>query len=140
MTPVVKLLVLTSEPITADQLRGALPGEADPRSSEVMVVSPALQESALRFWLSDADQAIARAQEVTRKTVDQLGSAGFPVSGDTGESDPIDAIQDALQSFSADRIVLFTHGGEGRRYREDIDASEIQERFGLPVDQAQLSG
>lgn len=140
MTPVVKLLVLTSEPITADQLRRALPGEADPRNSEVVVVSPALQESALRFWLSDADEAIARAQEVTRETVEQLESAGVPASGDTGESDPIDAIQDALQSFSADRIVLFTHGAEDQRYREDMDASEIEERFGLPVDRALVSG
>ena len=139
MTPVVKLLVLTSEPITADQLRGALPGEADPRNAEVMVVSPALQESALRFWLSDADEAIARAQKVTRETVGQLESAGVPVSGDTGESDPAGAIQDALQSFSADRIVLFTHGAEHQRYREDMDASEIEERFGLPVDRALLS-
>ncbi len=74
-----------------------------------------------------------------RETVEQLGQEGVPASGDTGESDPLLAIQDALQSFYADRIVVFTHGGEDQDYREDFDAGEIEERFGLPVDHARVS-
>jgi hypothetical protein len=31
--------------------------------------------------------------------------------GDTGESDPLLAIEDALRTFPADQIVLFTHAG-----------------------------
>jgi hypothetical protein len=134
-----KLLLVTSEPVTADQLRDALPADAKPEEAEVMVLAPALQEDALHFWMSDADGAIARAEAVRRETVESLDSAGVPASGDTGESDPLAAIQDALQSFSADRIVLFTHGGSDRRYREDIDPENIQQRFGLPVDQALVS-
>ena len=134
-----KLLVLTSEPITADQLRGAVPGELRPEDAEVMVVAPALQESGLRFWMSDADDAIARAERVRRRTVEQLGGEGVAASGDTGESDPMIAIQDALQSFPADRIVLFTHRGDEQEYREDVDPAEIEERFGLPVDHTTLS-
>lgn len=134
-----KLLLVTSEPVTADQLRDALPADAKPEEAEVMVLAPALQEDALHFWMSDADGAIARAEAVRRETVERLDSAGVPASGDTGESDPLAAIQDALQSFSADRIVLFTHGGSDRRYREDIDPENIQQRFGLPVDQALVS-
>lgn len=135
-----KLLVLTSEPISAAQLREALPADADPDGAEVMVVAPALQESALRFWMSDADDAIAKADAVRRETVERLGSEGVPATGDTGESNPVDAIQDALQSFAADRIVLFTHTGDAQRYREDVDLAEIEQRFGLPVDRASLSG
>jgi hypothetical protein len=103
-----KLLVLTSEPITARQLREALPGDLDPEHFEVMVVAPAIHDSWIRFWLSDADEAIAKA--------------------------------DALQSFKADRIIVFTHGGAEQRYREDIDAREIEQRFGVPVDHATVSG
>jgi hypothetical protein len=134
-----KLLVLTSEPISADQLRDALPGEAKPEEAEVMVVAPALQESGIRFWMSDADEAIARAERVRSETVERLGSEGVAASGDTGESDPLLAIQDALQSFPAERIVVFTHAGEDRDYREDFDVTEIKERFGLPVDHASVS-
>jgi hypothetical protein len=135
-----KLLVITSEPVSAAQLREALPDGLDPAQAEVMVVAPALQESGLRFWMSDADEAIAKAEEVRRQTIEQLGSEGVPTSGETGESNPVLAIQDALQSFPADRIVLFTHGGDDQLYREDVDVAEIEGQFGLPVDRAALSG
>ena len=134
-----KLLVLTSEPIQVDQLRDALPDETDATQAEVMVVAPAFQDSAVKFWLSDADEAIARANEVIDRAVSSLEREGVSaVGGDTGESDPLEAIQDALQTFAADRILLFTHEGEARRYREDIDPDEIRERFGLPVDRARV--
>jgi hypothetical protein len=128
-----KLLVLTSEAITADQLRNALPGDIEPSDAEVMVVAPALHKSALRFWLSDADAAIARAEEIRAESLDKLGEAGVSASGDTGESDPETAIDDALKTFPADRILLFTHGGDERRYREDVDTGALQTRFGIPV-------
>jgi hypothetical protein len=133
-----RLLVLTSEPVSADQLREALPGGADPTDAEVMVVAPALHESALRFWLSDADEAIARADEVRRESVEQLGAEGVSASADTGESDPEDAVEDVLKTFAADRILLFTHGGDAQRYKEDIDPDALQSRFGIPVTQSQI--
>jgi nucleotide-binding universal stress UspA family protein len=133
-----KVLVLASEPITAEQLRDALGSDADPSKAEVMVVAPALQESGLKFWLSDADDAIARAEAVRRESVEQLGKAGVPATSDTGESDPEAAIEDALKTFDADRIVLFTHEGDAQRYREDLDERELAERFGRPVDRASV--
>jgi nucleotide-binding universal stress UspA family protein len=134
-----RLLVLTTEPVTAEQLRDAVPENARPDDAEVMVVAPALAHDALRFWLSDADEAIANAERVSSETVERLDSAGVAASGDTGESDPAQAIQDALQSFPADRIVVFTHPESERRYREDLDPAEVQERFGIPVDRALVS-
>ncbi|HEY2651769.1 MAG TPA: hypothetical protein VGI50_07605 [Solirubrobacteraceae bacterium] len=134
-----KVLVIASEPVSAAQLREALPTDTDPEHADVMVIAPALQESALRFWLSDADEAIAKADAVRRETVERLGSEGVPATGDAGESDPSEAIQDALQSFTADRIVMFTHGGDDRRYREDVDPAEIEQRFGVPVEHAVVS-
>ena len=133
-----KVLVLTSEPITAAQLRDALGAGEDLASTEVMVVAPALADSAMKFWMSDADEAIARAEEVRLQSVERLGQEGISATGDTGEADPYTAIEDALKTFDADRIVLFTHDGEGQRYREDLDEREIGERFGRPVDHASV--
>ena len=131
--------MLTSEPITADQLREAVKDGIHSEDAEVMVVAPALQESALHFWLSDADEAIARAEEVRRKSAAQLGDADVPVSSDTGESDPEQAIEDALMTFPAERIVLFEHTPDEQRYREELDPEELQQRFGLPVDRATVT-
>jgi broad specificity polyphosphatase/5'/3'-nucleotidase SurE len=133
MSSLMKLLVVTSEPITAEQLRAALPAEVDPTDAEVMVVAPALQQSGIRFWFSDVDDAIARAQQVRTETVEQLGEAGVSASGDTGDSDPMQAIEDAVNIFSPDRILIFSHGD---RYREDLDEGELRERFGIPIDRS----
>jgi hypothetical protein len=130
-----KVLVLTSAPISAEELRNALGTEAAD-DAEVMVVAPALQESGVKFWMSDADAAIARAEEVRKQTVEQLGSEGVQASGDTGESDPMYAIQDALQTFPAERIVVFASGDDDGGYREDIDPREVEERFGVPTTRA----
>jgi hypothetical protein len=103
-----------------------------------MVVAPALQPNPLKFWLSDADESIAKADEVRRETIQQLGDSGVAATGDTGESDPVTAIEDALTTFPAERIVLFTHADSDQHYREDIDVNELKERFGVPVEQASV--
>jgi hypothetical protein len=133
-----KLLVLTSEPVSADQLRDALPGDVDLTDAEVMVVAPALHDSALRFWLSDADDAIARAEDVRRQSAVQLRAEGVAAATDTAESDPEDAVEDVLKTFAADRILVFTHTGDEQRYREDVDTGALESRFGIPVTQARV--
>lgn len=133
-----KLIVLTPEPITAQNLRDALPAGVEPRDAEVMVVAPALHENALHFWASDADEAIERAQAVGRETLEHLDAEGVAATADTGEGDLLTAAQDALTTFAADRIVIFSHAPDEQRYREEIDVAELQERFGVPVDRAEI--
>jgi hypothetical protein len=125
-----KTLLLTSDPLTADQLRDVV--GSDGLDDEVMVVAPALHASALRFWISDADEAISRADWVQRTTVGSLERADVDATGDTGESDPVEAIDDALRTFKADRVLVFTRPGTPR-YREDVDADELHRRLGIPV-------
>jgi hypothetical protein len=130
-----RVLVIASEPVSADRLRAALGGATD--DAEIMIVAPALHRSALRFWLSDADEAIQRADRVQHETVEGLDDAGLDARGDTGEGDPIQAVEDILVTFPAERIVLFTRRGSEQRYDEGIDADALQQRFGLPVSQAE---
>ena len=66
-----KLLVLATDPVGADDVRSALP-DADLEGSEVLVVSPAVNESPLAFWVSDSDEAIAEAEAVAEQTAASL--------------------------------------------------------------------
>jgi nucleotide-binding universal stress UspA family protein len=132
----VKLLVLTPEPVDAELLRSAV-GE-DVKRAEVMVVSPATNRSKLAFWVSDSDEAIMEAEQAAEETVERLEEAGVDAAGDTGESEPIVALQDALATFDADRIVIFTHPEGDRDYREDEDLANVEERFGVPVTWAEI--
>lgn len=126
-----KLLVLTPEPIDAELL-GATVGE-DVSDAEVLVVAPATNESKLAFWVSDPDEAIAEAETAQEETVERLEEAGIDAAGDTGEGETELALQDALATFPADRIVIFAHPHGERDYREDADVSELEARFGIPI-------
>lgn len=121
-----KLLVIATDPVDAAAVRGALPGE-DLSGAEVLVVSPAEQSSTLKFLMSDSDEAIGRAEESATATGDALRSEGARVRTDSGDSQPLVAIQDALATFPADRILVFG----------DADLAErAGAEFGVPVSAA----
>ena len=126
-----KILALVAEPVSADALRSAV-GEEDADSAEVLVVAPALNTKK-RFFLADPDPAIERADAVQEETVERLDEEGVDAAGDTGESDPLLAIQDALQTFEADEIVLFTHSGGSQNWLEEGLVEEAKARFEPPV-------
>jgi glycine/D-amino acid oxidase-like deaminating enzyme len=128
-----KLLVLATDPVDASDLRGALDGE-DLDGAEVLVVSPAVNESAVAFWVSDSDEAIIDAESTARTTAEALAKAGARTRAQAGESEPLLALQDALTTFHADRVVIFARGDEsGARYREDDVIGEAERRFEVPV-------
>jgi hypothetical protein len=130
----VKLLVVTPEPIDAQMLRSTL-GD-DVSGAEVLVISPATNRSKLAFWVSDPDEAIAEAETAQVETVERLEEEDIDAAGDTGESEPAVAIQDALATFPADRIVIFSHPESDRDYREDAGLEDAESRFGVPVTHA----
>jgi hypothetical protein len=132
-----KLLVLTPEPVDADLLRATLGDEVE--GAEVLVVSPATNRSKLAFWVSDPDEAIAEAKAAETETVERLEEAGIDAAGDTGESEPAVALEDALATFPADRIVVFSHPDGDRDYREDKGIADVEQRLGIPVTHAEIS-
>jgi hypothetical protein len=133
-----RLLVLAPGVVDAAAVRRALPDD-DLTGAEVMVVAPAIQESGLRFWMSDADGAIQQAEEAARETAGALKAEtdARTVRSTTGESEPLLALQDALATFPADRVLVFRHDGDDEGYREEFLA-DAQERFGVPVTTARL--
>ena len=130
-----KLLVITPEPVDAKLLRATLGEEV--RGAEVLVISPATNQAKVAFWVSDSDEAIAEAETAQEETVERLEEEGVDAAGDTGESEPDVAIQDALATFAADRIVVFSHPDPD--YREDDSLSDLEDRFGVPVTHAEIS-
>lgn len=122
--------MVTAEPISPELLREAI-GSDETDAAEVLVITPALHQSGLRFWMSDADSAIAKAEDAQQESVERLEEEDIDAAGDTGESDPLTAIQDALATFAAERIVVFSHPEGDRDYSEA--SAEAEERFGLPV-------
>lgn len=125
-----KILALVSEPVSGDALRSAL--GAGMEEVEVLVVAPALT-GRFRWLVGDTDAAIGRAEAVQEETVERLGEDDIDAAGDTGESDPLLALQDALQTYPADEIVLFTHRGGKRNWLEEGVVEQARSRFDAPV-------
>jgi hypothetical protein len=130
-----KILALVSEPISGDALRSALGDDAG--EAEVMIVAPAL-DSRTRFWTSDNDEAIARAEQVQQESVERLGEDGVDAVGDTGEADPLLALQDALATFPAEEILIVTRPEGDQNWAEEDLVEQAQGRFDVPVRQMEV--
>lgn len=135
--PLEHVLVVTSESPSAQQLREAL-GAHNGDDLEVAVVAPALHRSMLRFWLSDADAAIRDAEDVQAATVAKLHDQHVAASGDTAESDVTQAVQDALVTFPADRIILFVHPSREERPHEHVDSDALAKMANAPVERHEI--
>ena len=133
-----KLLVLTPEPVDASMLRSAL-GDDAVAGAEVLVISPATNRSGIAFWVSDSDEAIQEAETAQVDTVERLEEEGVDAVGGVGESEPAVALQDALATFPADHIVVFSRPEGDRDYREDDGLADAEARFGVPVTHALIS-
>ena len=124
-----KILALVSEAVSADALRSAVgPDVSD--DAEVLVVATALNTKT-RFLLADPDPAINRAEQVQEETVERLTEEGVDAAaGPPGEEDPLLALQDALATYPADEIVLFTRAGGSQNWLEDGVVDQAKDRFG----------
>jgi len=115
-----RILVLARDNVDAARVRSALPGD-DLADAEVLVVAPAEQESKLRFWMSDADDAIADAAGRAQETAAGLEAEGAHARTETGEADPVVAVRDALATFPADRILVFGDEELAQQVRSAVD-------------------
>jgi len=125
------ILVLAPDPVDADRLKEIVGDDID--DARVLVVSPALNESPLAFWVSDSDEAIEDAEQAAGETAVGLREEGIAANSTTGESEPLLALQDAMATFPADRIVILVREGEDQRYHEDDVCGQMQKRFDVPV-------
>jgi hypothetical protein len=126
-----RLLVVVGEAVTGDRLRDEIAGHLEGSEAEVYVLSPALAKNRLRQFSGDVDEGIEAAQERLEQTLAELRENGIDASGTVGDSEPDRAIEDALQTFPADEIVLVTHRDEDARWLE----SEAFERAGSYFEQ-----
>jgi hypothetical protein len=81
-----------------------------------------------------SDDAVARRSAELRldRCLGRLEAAGIRAEGLVGDADPVQAIDDALRPFPADRLVVATHP-EGRSNWLARDLVVRAARFGLPI-------
>ena len=126
-----RILVVANETCAGRALLDELRGRVRP-GSEVLVVAPALN-SRLRHIFADTDGAYAEAEERLAESVAALRAVGIGAAGAVGDSDPVQAIEDALVEFPATEIVVSTHPPERSNWLEKRVVERATERFDLPI-------
>jgi hypothetical protein len=127
-----RILVIANETVAGAALRAAVQAAAEGYRTEVLVVCPALN-SPLKHWVSDEDDARAVAQERLDRSLAELQRLGLRARGQVGDADPLQAIEDALRTFGADRVIISTHPEGRSNWLERGVVSGARERFAVPI-------
>ncbi|NUT55508.1 MAG: universal stress protein [Thermoleophilia bacterium] len=127
-----RILVIANETVGGPELLSILRRKAEGVNERILVVSPALN-SQVRTWTSDEDGARAAAQARLDASLARLRQEGVHASGEVGDGDPLQAIEDAIRTFTPDEIVISTHP-EGRSHWLERDVvGNARDRFDVPI-------
>ena len=134
-----RLLVVTTARVEGARLREEVRRHAGDEDAEVRIVAPTADVSPMRWLFTDLDSARAEAEEVAREATEAIeGEAA--VEAEVGDSDPVQAIEDALRTFPADELILVTREGDEARWLEKDAAEEALARFDIPVTHLAVGG
>lgn len=128
-----RILVVTAATITGPELRNEIESHVDGSDTHVHVVAPALADSRFHHAMGDVDEPIDEASDRLEGSLAELRGAGLQATGFVGDSDPLIAIEDALQVFDADEILLLTHGAEDARWLEADAFERARHKFEPPI-------
>jgi len=127
-----KLLVIATAPVEPGPLRDAVRDHAGDEA-EIRVVAPASDVSPLQWLASDEDKARDKAADVASEAAESVEPEASRTEAEVGDTDPVQAIEDALRTFPADEVLVVTRPDEDASWLEEDSAQEARERFGLPV-------
>lgn len=128
-----RLLVIANQTVAGEALLAEIRNRTRGRSSEVLVVTPALVGSRAAHWASDVDAGIELARRRMEQSLLAIRAAGLEAGGEIGDSDPNVAIEDALRLFPADEIVISTLPPEKSRWLEHGVVERTRAEVDLPV-------
>jgi hypothetical protein len=127
-----RILVIANETVGGKTLSDLIHQRAEGVREEVLVVTPALN-SPLKHWASDEDDARSAAQERLEASLARLREVGVNARGEVGDSEPLQAMEDAMRTFGADEIIISTHPEGRSHWLEKGIVQAARERFVVPI-------
>jgi nucleotide-binding universal stress UspA family protein len=127
-----RILVIANETVGGGPLLNEIRRRSEGVNEHVLVVVPALN-SPLKHWVSDEDGARDAAQKRLEASLAAMREAGIDATGEVGDGDPLQAIEDALRTFAPDELVISTHPEGKSNWLERGVVEGARQRFALPV-------
>jgi len=130
-----KVLVVADERFHGEALLHEIQTHISGKSTEVevLVIAPALADSALEDELGDVDRALPGARRRLDWLVGELDRIGIRALGEVGDQDPVVAIGDGLREFPADEVVVVSHAGPERTPAEKDLWRKAEQNFTQPL-------
>ena len=135
---VARLLVIAAESVHGQQVLDEISRRVDD-GTEVRLVAPALAESSLESVMGDVDHGRELAGKRLEESQRALAGAGINATGEIGDADLHLAIQDALQTFEADEVVIVAHS-KGGPVLEKRGIEESEHDIEPPITELYVSG
>jgi hypothetical protein len=128
-----RVLVVANQALADRSLLTEIRSRCGEQGGEVLIVAPALTASRAARWSSDVDAAIEDARRRLELSLQAAGEAGLRARGQIGDPDPSVALEDALRTFAADEIVIWTHTPDRSPWLEHGVVQRAREEVDLPV-------
>jgi hypothetical protein len=124
-----RILVVANKTAESPELRDALCSRKDGNS--FFLVVPASGGSGLEK-AADPDAAVEHTKPHLEAALTALRGEGLEVEGTVGDTDPLAAVQDALNFGAYDEVIVSTLPARASRWLK-MDLPSRVERLGVPV-------
>jgi len=128
-----RVLVVANQALGDRSLLAEIQSRCGGGKGEVLIVAPALTASRAARWASDVDAANEDARRRLEISLQAAVEAGLHARGHVGDPDPSVALEDALHTFAADEIVIWTHTPDRSPWLEHGVVQRAREEVDLPV-------
>ncbi len=129
-----RILVVANETVAGRSLLDEISAHHEGRSTEILVVVPALPHSRLEHLAHDVDGALAEARARLDDSLAAMKQANLNARGFVGDHhDPNAAIEDALATFPADEVIISTHPPQRSKWLEGGVVERAITEIPLPV-------
>ena len=128
-----RVLIVANETVGSDELLNELRRLKNETTADYFVCVPAhpLHTGQGAGWSADASVIVARHRLET--VLEILHGEGLRADGELGDHRPLHAMDDAVQAFKPDLIVVSTHPEERSQWlRQDI-VERAKSKYGLPI-------
>ena len=128
-----RVLVVVDDACTSPNICAGLRARTGDGPIEALVIAPA-RGSVTTQWYSDEEAAHAEATQRLRTCVACLRNAGVRSAGQLADPDLVQAIDDALRVFAADRVMIVTAPQRASRWLRPSAIDRARARFPQPIE------
>jgi hypothetical protein len=129
-----RILVIANETCAGAAVCDEVRYRAGHGPAEVLVVAPALAGSRMGHWLSsNIEGAREAATERLDASIAALRAIGLEASGQLGDADPMQALDDAFRVFGPDEILISTHPPARSNWLERQVVQKARDQYQVPV-------